>query len=225
MKLSFMLMLGLTLGTLGLTSGAGAAETYHASASNPTSRAHYHGPDSPDPCVENYYSPGSINPCEKYYAPRKSVDPSEISPTTGPLYERNCNELRSRKLFRGIANVTLALGEIPAGAFREAYATSPVTGTVVGGANGVVTAVRRIGLGVFEIMTFPFPMHQKPTGESMLASDGVNPDPEASATRFDFTCAHSRKSVDGCCNRTQGTFDPYIEPEVVWMDVLPPAGE
>jgi putative exosortase-associated protein (TIGR04073 family) len=206
---------------------AWSAETWHAShvgTQRSFDRAWYH---VSDPCVENYDGPASGNACEHFYVPRTTVDPSVPSTTTGPYYDNNCNERRSRKLFRGIANVTMAVGEIPAGAFREAYATSPVTGAVVGGVHGVFVAAQRIGIGLFEIATFPIPMNQKPTGESVIPADYPGRTRAIAApagTTFDHSCWGSRESVDGCCDRTRGTFDPYIEPEVVWMDVLPRSG-
>lgn len=183
-------------------------------------RAVLGGPDAPDPCVENYYSPRSANPCEEYYSPRKCVHHGEPSPTQGPHYDNNSNEWRSRKLMRGITNVTMAVGEIPAGAFREAYATSPVTGAVVGGAHGAVTAVKRIGIGFYEILTFPFALNMKQTGERVPGT-GDAPHAIPDPAQWDQWGWGTLEGVDSCCNKTRGTFAPYMEPEIVWMDSLP----
>jgi putative exosortase-associated protein (TIGR04073 family) len=205
-----------------VSSEAWSAETYYASLSGQRYRGSLPTHRASDPCVQSF-DQGHLGPCEHFYSPRVSVDPNVRSTTTGPYYDNNCNELRSRKLMRGVANVTLAVGEIPAGAFREAYATSPVTGAVVGGFHGALVAVQRIGIGLFEIVTFPLPLNQQRTGESVLPPDfpGVEPI-QGTGHVFDHTCFGSWESTDGCCYRTRGTFAPYIEPEVVWMDALPP---
>jgi hypothetical protein len=115
----------------------------------------------------------------------------------------------------------MAVGEIPSGAFREAYATSPVTGTVVGGAHGAVTAVKRIGIGFFEIVTFPFALNMKQTGGRMSGTgDHTHPIPDPS--QWDKWGWGTIEGVDSCCNLTRGTYAPYMDPEIVWMDALPP---
>lgn len=78
----------------------------------------------------------------------------------GPFINRSENELRSRKFFRGLANVTLAIFEVPNQAMQEAYRTSPVTGTVVGIGKGVVKGAKRFGVGLFEMATFYAPINR-----------------------------------------------------------------
>lgn len=86
------------------------------------------------------------------------TDAYEGSLTKGPDYESsNRTEPRTRKLFRGIGNITLCLGEIPVHAFREARATSPVTGTFVGTWRGTIKAGKRFGIGWRELVTFMVP--------------------------------------------------------------------
>lgn len=82
----------------------------------------------------------------------------EASTTKGPFYEHSENELRSRKLFRGIANIGLCVAEVPNQAFREAYRTSPITGTVVGAGKGVWKGLKRLAIGTWEVATFYAPM-------------------------------------------------------------------
>lgn len=86
------------------------------------------------------------------------------STTKGPFYHLSENELRSRKLMRGVANVVFAVAEIPNQAFREAYRTTPATGAIVGSGKGIVKGVKRVGVGFWEIATFYLPManHYQP---------------------------------------------------------------
>lgn len=96
------------------------------------------------------------------------------SRTKGPYYGLSENELRARKLARGVANVGLCVAEIPNQAFQEAYRTSPITGTVVGAGKGLWKGIKRLAIGTWEIATFYVP--------------GAN------------------------------NYEPYIEPEVVFME-------
>lgn len=217
MKKSILLTVALAMTAMAMPQVWGA-KTYAASTGKPCS----HGAGIVDPCVESYAWNPSSNPCEKVYSPRLAPDPNVPSTTTGPMYADNSNEWRSRKLMRGIANVTLAVGEIPAGAFHEAYATSPVTGAVVGGANGVVTAVKRVGVGLFEIVTFPFAINMKPTGERLHSADPSHAHEVPDPGQWEKWGWGTLEGVDSCCNKTRGTFAPYIEPEIVYMDALPP---
>ncbi len=79
------------------------------------------------------------------------------STTKGPFYYQSENELRARKLARGVANVCLAVGEVPNQMFQEAYSTSPITGSVVGLGKGVVKGAKRLVFGVWEVATFFVP--------------------------------------------------------------------
>lgn len=89
----------------------------------------------------------------------QSSDEKAPSTTKGPYYEHSENEMRSRKLMRGIANVGLCVAEIPNQAFQEAYKTSPITGAVVGACKGVVKGAKRFGIGLWEIATFYAPIN------------------------------------------------------------------
>jgi putative exosortase-associated protein (TIGR04073 family) len=79
------------------------------------------------------------------------------SRTKGPYYHLSENELRARKLARGIANVGLCVAEIPNQAFQEAYRTSPVSGAVVGMGKGLWKGIKRLAIGTWEIATFYIP--------------------------------------------------------------------
>jgi len=98
------------------------------------------------------------------------------SSTQGPFYAASENELRSRKLMRGLANIFLSPAEIPNQAFQEAYRTSPVTGAAVGAVKGIGKGLKRAAIGVWEVATFYAPM--------------------------------------------ANNYQPYIEPEVVFMEYI-----
>jgi putative exosortase-associated protein (TIGR04073 family) len=88
-----------------------------------------------------------------------SSNPNSLSPSTtkGPYYYQSENELRMRKLARGVANVGLCVGEIPNQIFQESYKTSPVTGIFVGTGKGVVKGAKRLMIGTWEVFTFFHP--------------------------------------------------------------------
>lgn len=90
--------------------------------------------------------------------PPEGSHPVLGSTTKGPYYNDSENELRARKLMRGVANVTLCVAEIPNQAFQEAYRTSPVTGAVVGAGKGVYKGLKRFCIGFWEIATFYLPL-------------------------------------------------------------------
>jgi putative exosortase-associated protein (TIGR04073 family) len=88
-----------------------------------------------------------------------TTTPDSLTPSTtkGPFYHVSENELRSRKFFRGLGNVFLAVGEVPNQMFLESYRTSPVTGMVVGAGKGLWMGAKRIMVGSWEIVTFFHP--------------------------------------------------------------------
>jgi putative exosortase-associated protein (TIGR04073 family) len=85
--------------------------------------------------------------------------PNSLAPSTtkGPFYSLSENELRARKLARGVCNVILCPGEIPNQMFQEAYNTSPLSGSVVGAGKGVAKGAKRLVIGAWEILTFYHP--------------------------------------------------------------------
>jgi len=98
----------------------------------------------------------SLNPASETVA--------QPSTTKGPLYEQSTAELRARKLARGAANIFLCVAEIPNQMFREAYATTPVTGAIVGAGKGVLKGGKRFLIGLWEVATFynPGANHYQP---------------------------------------------------------------
>jgi putative exosortase-associated protein (TIGR04073 family) len=62
------------------------------------------------------------------------------------------------KLGRGVSNVLLGWVEIPKNIAREWRNTEPFTGTIVGLIKGVGWAVARTLSGVYEVISFPFPV-------------------------------------------------------------------
>jgi putative exosortase-associated protein (TIGR04073 family) len=88
--------------------------------------------------------------------PEPGGKPNRIEPSTtkGPYYYASENELRARKLARGVANVGLAVFELPNQMFQEAHRTSPISGAVVGLGKGVVKGAKRFAVGIWEIATF-----------------------------------------------------------------------
>lgn len=91
---------------------------------------------------------------EPQAAPDSTIMPST---TKGPYYDHSENELRARKLARGVANIGLCVAEIPNQAFQEAYKTSPITGTVVGIFKGAWKGAKRLAVGTWEVLTFFHP--------------------------------------------------------------------
>lgn len=79
------------------------------------------------------------------------------STTKGPFYHMSENELRTRKLSRGLANVVLCVGEIPNQMFQQAYRTSPITGVFVGAGKGLIKGGKRLMIGTWEVLTFFHP--------------------------------------------------------------------
>lgn len=86
-------------------------------------------------------------------------DDMDLTPSTtkGPFYDASENELRGRKLARGLGNVFLCVAEVPNQAFQEAYRTSPIVGFVAGAGKGVWKGVKRLAIGTWEVTTFYFP--------------------------------------------------------------------
>jgi putative exosortase-associated protein (TIGR04073 family) len=64
----------------------------------------------------------------------------------------------SHKLGRGVMNILTGWVEIPKQTAKEWQATDPLTGTIMGVTKGFVTAVTRTIVGVFEVVSFPFPV-------------------------------------------------------------------
>jgi putative exosortase-associated protein (TIGR04073 family) len=93
---------------------------------------------------------------EPYYM--ESNELLRPSGTRGPLFHQSTAELKARKLARGVVNVVTCVAEVPNQMFKEAYRTSPVTGSVVGAWEGLKMAGKRLAIGLWEVATFYAPM-------------------------------------------------------------------
>ncbi len=72
--------------------------------------------------------------------------------------DRSDINLMFHKLGRGVSNVLLGWIEIPRNIAREWRKTDPFTGTILGSIKGVGWTVARTLAGVYEIVSFPFPV-------------------------------------------------------------------
>lgn len=77
--------------------------------------------------------------------------------TTGPFYGVASPSRMSRKLFRGVGNVVFGFMELPLTINREIARLDPVTGAVTGTIKGTARTAARMGVGAFEVVTFPIP--------------------------------------------------------------------
>lgn len=73
----------------------------------------------------------------------------------GPLYQSTYPSKITNKLGRGLGNILFCWAEIPLEINREIQNTDPVTGFFVGGGQGIYHTVKRLGLGVVDVVTFP----------------------------------------------------------------------
>ena len=78
----------------------------------------------------------------------------------GPEYWTSTAAKSSRKLLRGVGNVAFSFVEIPLSIGDDVIMTDPFTGTFTGLAKGVGRTVERVGVGTFEIVTFPWSHNQ-----------------------------------------------------------------
>ncbi|MCX7046804.1 MAG: exosortase system-associated protein, TIGR04073 family [Candidatus Sumerlaeota bacterium] len=77
---------------------------------------------------------------------------------TGPYYESSTSSRMSRKFMRGVGNVALGFMEIPKSINEEVQTKDAFTGTFTGLFKGTGLTLARMGVGVFEIVTFPAPV-------------------------------------------------------------------
>ena len=63
-----------------------------------------------------------------------------------------------RKLGRGVANVTTSTLEVPKAIQESFYDDGPMAAATYGLLDGIYKFVARTVVGVFEIVTFPFPL-------------------------------------------------------------------
>ena len=64
----------------------------------------------------------------------------------------------AKKLGRGVANILTGWLEIPKNIYNTSIETNPMVGITVGTAKGIGMGIVRTGAGVYEVITFPFPL-------------------------------------------------------------------
>ena len=64
----------------------------------------------------------------------------------------------AKKLGRGVANVLTGWVELPKNIYNTSIEANPLVGITVGTAKGIGMSIVRTGAGVYEIITFPFPL-------------------------------------------------------------------
>jgi putative exosortase-associated protein (TIGR04073 family) len=75
----------------------------------------------------------------------------------GPKYETSTAAMRTRKLIRGFGNLVFGFVEIPKNINEQVQLLDPFTGTFTGLYQGTKAAGKRMGVGIYEILTFPAP--------------------------------------------------------------------
>lgn len=65
------------------------------------------------------------------------------------------------KLGRGVANAFTGWIELPKSVYTKSNEQNAVSGATVGLAEGVGMAIIRTGAGIFDVITFPFPVPEK----------------------------------------------------------------
>ena len=64
----------------------------------------------------------------------------------------------AKKLGRGVANILTGWVELPKNIYNTSIETNPLVGLTVGTAKGIGMTIVRTGAGVYEVVTFPFPL-------------------------------------------------------------------
>lgn len=82
-----------------------------------------------------------------------------VTQARGPLYGDTYPSKITGKLWQGIGNTFFCWCEIPIEINEEIQDTDPFTGSVVGFFTGLWYTVRRLGLGVFDVITFPIDVY------------------------------------------------------------------
>lgn len=81
---------------------------------------------------------------------------SQSANAQGPLYGHTRSTKVTKKLWRGVGNVTFGWVEVPWSIHKSIQDLDPFTGTFVGFAKGSKKGFSRTVAGVSEIVTFPF---------------------------------------------------------------------
>ena len=63
-----------------------------------------------------------------------------------------------KKLYRGLANIVTGWVELPKNIYDTSIEDNPLSGFTIGLAKGVGMTIVRTGAGVYETVTFPFPI-------------------------------------------------------------------
>lgn len=73
----------------------------------------------------------------------------------GPFAQESVPARSSRKFLRGVQNVAFFWAEIPKEIHRDWQNVDPFTGLFTGTGKGLYKGGMRLGVGVFEVLTFP----------------------------------------------------------------------
>lgn len=87
------------------------------------------------------------------------VSMTSVADAAGPLYGSTYPSKITNKLGRGLGNTVFCWVEIPLEINEEVQNTDPFTGFFVGGGKGIWYTIRRLGLGVVDIVTFPIDVY------------------------------------------------------------------
>ncbi|MCX5686034.1 MAG: exosortase system-associated protein, TIGR04073 family [Candidatus Omnitrophica bacterium] len=63
-----------------------------------------------------------------------------------------------KKIYRGLANIITGWIELPKNIYDTSVEDNPLSGLTIGLAKGVGMTIVRTGAGVYETVTFPFPI-------------------------------------------------------------------
>ena len=63
-----------------------------------------------------------------------------------------------KKVYRGLANILTGWVELPKNIYDTSVEDNPLSGLTIGLAKGVGMTIVRTGAGVYETVTFPFPI-------------------------------------------------------------------
>jgi len=75
----------------------------------------------------------------------------------GPKYDVSWPSRVTNKFFRGATNVALGIVEVPLAINEETQMLDPFTGTLTGLVKGLGRTGKRVGVGLYEVVTFPIP--------------------------------------------------------------------
>ncbi len=85
------------------------------------------------------------------------------------------NYTRVRKLSRALANIFYGATEIPNSWQRTAVGAGGSTSAAYGTMQGVHKTMNRVGFGIYELVTFPFPTYKGGYRQPYLTKEATNP--------------------------------------------------